>query len=94
MFHTAGQVGYPSFCHSHVLDNRELALGSWKRQTKLGERQSQPQQHMEHSNFSKSAQHEGMNRKNKEENAKTCKTTVLGKSKTALATEVLVLLMT
>lgn len=65
MFHTAGQVGYPSFCHSHVLDERELALGSWKRQMKLGERQSQPQQHMEHSTFSISAQHEAMNRKKK-----------------------------
>lgn len=71
MFHTAGQVGYSSFCHSHVLDERELALGSWKRKMKLGERQSQPQQHMEHSNFSRSTQHEAMNRKNKEEKAQT-----------------------
>lgn len=70
MFHTAGQVGYSSFCHSHVLDDRELALGSWKRQTeKVCERQAQPQQHTERSTFSMSALHESMNRKN-EENAK------------------------
>lgn len=30
MIHTTGQVGRPSLCHRHILDNWELALGSWE----------------------------------------------------------------
>lgn len=30
MIHATGQVGRPSLCHRHILDNWELALGSWE----------------------------------------------------------------
>lgn len=33
MIHATGQVGRPSLCHCHILDNWELALGSWETDT-------------------------------------------------------------
>lgn len=34
MIHATGQVGRPSLCHRHILDNWKLALGSWETSTK------------------------------------------------------------